>query len=142
MDGGDWTGAPVFLLFLPGAIFPLTFFLKWLTFKIALKDVSEIPIRYFVVAAFIESVNPLLIALTEFIAIDKLARAYIQVGIEFIIPIVFFSCLFILNLALNRYILAKILKQYHSNYMLLIFAAAAMGTVSFPLAWFMCRSIA
>ena len=123
-----------FLLFLPGVIFPLTFFLKWLTFKIALKDVPEIPVRYFIGAAFVESANPLLIALTEFIVIDKLAKAYIQMSNEFIIPIAFFFGLFLSNWVVNHYIFAEIIKKYYSNYMLLIFAAAAIGTASFPLA--------
>jgi hypothetical protein len=137
MGDGDWTGAPVFLLFLPGAIFPLTFFFKWLTFKIALPDVLEIPIRYLLVAAFIESVSPLLIALTAFLIVLVSIRFLIKMRIEFNTPAIFLSGLFLFNWAINHHILAKILKKYYTNYMymLLIFAAAAIGTASFPLAW-------
>jgi hypothetical protein len=136
MGDGDWTGAPVFLLFLPGVIFPLTFFLKWLTFKIALPDILpdllKIPMRYLLVAAFIESAAPLLIA---FLIVLVSIGFLIDMKIEFNAPAIFLSGLFLFNWAINHHILVKVLKKYYSNYMLLIFAAAAIGTASFPLAW-------
>lgn len=136
MVDGDLKGINILLLFLPGAIFPLTFLLKWLTFKLAIENISKISVWRMILGAFLESATPLLMLIIMILLIIPFLDIVLR--IDFLKKMRFVEaafCLFFLNWGVNHIVFSSVISKTYPNYMLLVIALAAIATVPFPMAW-------